>query len=274
MECKEKDCQVIGQPDFLRVTPVEAPLENYLVVESLQRMPNIFARGLTYLIVLILIVALAYSLVSKIDIIVECRSVARPASQKLRVLSEWNGYVKKICVSEWQTVEKGDPLFLIRSKGTGSYETTADGLQEKDKTVRAESAGTVSELYVRNTGEYVRVSDLLCTIFPSDTRFYMDIEVANKDIGLVEKDMFIKYKLDAFPYADYGTLHGRVVAISPSAVEDEVQGFIYHVRGSFDKTCFEIKEKRYFIRDGMTATAELATEEKSIFSVLLGKLRQ
>ena len=101
----------------------------------------------------------------------------------------------------------------------------------------------------------------------------MDITVANKDIGFIEPDTEIKYKFDAFPYTDYGTLNGKVLMISPSAVEDKTQGFIYHIQGSLDQTYFEIKGKKYPIKAGMTATAELVTEKKSIFSMLFKKLR-
>jgi HlyD family secretion protein len=86
--------------------------------------------------------------------------------------------------------------------------------------------------------------------------------------------MEIKYKFDAFPYTDYGTLHGKVLLISPSAVEDKVQSFVYHVQGTLDQTYFEIKRKKYFIKAGMTATAELITEKKSIFAMLFRKVKE
>jgi len=140
-----------------------------------------------------------------------------------------------------------------------------------EKMVMAENAGTVSELYFRNTGAYVRESDLLCTIVPHGSPLYIDIVVANKDIGFIEKDMIIKYKVDAFPYTDYGTLEGRVSAIAPSAVEDPVQGMVYHVHGTLNQPFFEIDGKRYALKAGMTSIAELITERKSLFSLVFSK---
>jgi HlyD family secretion protein len=435
--------------ETFQVSPVESPSENFLVTEHLQRMPSLFSRGLLYLVTLILLVTLVYILVSKIDIVVESRSIVQPTSHKIKILSDRDGYIEKIFISEGQVVEKDAPLFLIRSKEALTHRTKVDELsgsiplkkeyydtkissirdelsqlenelgkilnvkklrldqnhlslrsnesdfaywqkeenalskefedakmlyekhlisiayynnlrgrlerarteieklfsqknitakenriieeeieeaksnyinkkkifekeiknlelekaatlrsmqsememsekmlsikngpslhrgneKEKGNLIQAEKTGTVSELYFRNTGEFVRASDLLCTVLPADSPFYMDITVANKDIGFIEPDTEIKYKFDAFPYTDYGTLNGKVLMISPSAVEDKTQGFIYHIQGSLDQTYFEIKAKKYPIKAGMTATAELVTEKKSIFSMLFRKLR-
>ena len=438
------------QVDFLEVTPEESPSENYFVTEHLQKMPNVFARGLVYLVLLALVSTVLYSILAKIDIIVEGAGVARPTSHKIRIVSDRDGHLERIHISEGQFVEKDAPLFEIRSKETLEYLAKVDGLrrsiplkeeqyslktssaserlrqfesehrnslrvnqlkldqiasslhslesdlrywrkevdyltreaegkkelcdagilslveynyaksrlekaqmeeqkilsgqeitlkekriieenierqsedykskreilekeikeleldkedtveamqneltlyedmlslpagsssvedqgEETGKIVRAESAGIISELYYRNVGEYVQKSNLLCTIVPSASPLYMDVIVANKDIGFMEEGMEIKYKFSAFPHTDYGTLSGKVSAISPSAVEDEKGGFVFHVRGTLDKPYFEIAARNYPIKAGMTATAELVTEKKSIFALVITKLKQ
>ena len=433
-----------------QVVPLESPSENYLVTEHLQRMPKPISRGIIYILVLILLVALVYSLISKIDIVVESRSVVQPFSHKIKVLSDREGYIEKIFISEGQNIEKEAPLFLIRSKealahqtkvrdmsssiplkkeyfntkiasvldelrqlkeehnkklivnklkweqnnltlytieadlvywekelpdlskefedvkmlfdkrlvplgyfnsiktrlergrtervkllsqkdiqikenkiieeeiseSQGNYqnrkrifekeirkmelekEATLKSMQsemvmsekiltikegrfsrkenqtEKGNLIQAEKAGTISELHFRNIGDYIRPSDLLCTILPSDSPLYVDITVANKDIGFIEKAMEIKYKFDHFPYADYGILRGKVFLISPSAVEDKTLDFVYHVYGTLDQPYFEIKGKQYPIKAGMTAIAGLITERKTIFSMVVKKIKE
>jgi len=449
MADKKPDDRKVESPEIFQISPVESPSENFLVTEHLQRMPSLFSRGLLYLIILILLVALVYILVCKIDIVVESRSAVQPTTHKIKILSDRDGYIEKIFISEGQIVEKDALLFQIRSKEALTHRTKVDELSgsiplkkesydtkissirdelsklenehskilnvnklkldqndlslrsiesdlaywrgeenalskefedtkmlfekrlisiayynnlrgrlekarteiekflsqkninvkekriieeeleeaksnytnkkkifekeiknlglekattlksmqsememsekmlsiknspslrrgnEKDKgnLIQAEKAGIVSELYFRNTGDFVRPSDLLCTILPVDSPFYMDITVANKDIGFIETGTGIQYKFDAFPYTDYGTLNGKVLLISPSAVEDKTQGFIYHIQGSLDQTYFEIKGKKHFIKAGMTATAELVTERKSIFAILFKKVK-
>ncbi|MCX6577174.1 MAG: HlyD family efflux transporter periplasmic adaptor subunit [Candidatus Aminicenantes bacterium] len=354
MAAMEKSDPSASPSEIIEVVPLDSPSENTLVAEHLQRMPNIFARGLIYIIVLVLAVVLAYSLLGKMDVVAECQAVAKPLSDKINILSDRTGYLEQVYVKAGQEVEKDAPLFLIQARespqrslevkrlkleqnkfslaaidsdiaflqseirrltkdvantealqksGIVSMKdvenarsqlekarTDAQKLashreitlnenkilesemaretEESQKTIRAQKSGIISELYFRNTGVYVRESDLLCTMVPADSPLSVDIKVANKDIGFIEKNMTVKYKFAAFPFQDYGILTGKVTTIPPSAVEDQNLGFVYTVQASLDKTYFEIKGKRYPIKAGMTAQAEVVTQRKSIFALL------
>jgi multidrug resistance efflux pump len=341
-----------------QVIPQEFPSENTLVIEHLQRMPNIFSRGLIYILVLLLFTSLLYSLLGQIDIVAECQAVVRPLTHKIRILSDRSGYLEQIYITEGQEVKQDAPLFLIRSRESLQHDaevrrikleqnlsalksveselnywrsevnrlsreyTDFENLfkkeiisridldrkrselekartelkkftsqreialnenrileeeikkteEEREKIVVAENAGAISELYFKNAGEYISESELLCTIVPADSPLYMDIKVYNRDIGFIEKNMDIKYKFDAFPYMDYGILRGKVTAIPPSAVEDEMLGWVYHVQGDLDKDRFSIRDKDYPVKVGMTAAAELVITRKSIFAYLFRKV--
>ena len=98
----------------------------------------------------------------------------------------------------------------------------------------------------------------------------MDITVANRDSGFLEPGIKIRYKFDAFPYYDYGTRNGIVASMSPAAVS--APSFTYAARGTLDQDFYEIRGKKYPIRPGMTAIAEMITEQKSIFSYLFERL--
>lgn len=449
MATNPNNIQEDDKENMVRITPEQPPSENYLVAEHLQRMPNIFARGLFYVTLLLVMVSVAYICLARIDIVIKCQAVARPASHKIRILSDRNGYIMQVFIKEGKTVEKDMPLFLVRSRETVNYsakveelkqtiplkeqnydtkiaaaveqqkhneehyqnavevlnlkleqnqmsvssidleitywekeverlsqelarleylfenkdvpitrceqarsnferaqmelkkleakknialkeksifkedidrakldfeqemavlkkqiknleleknstllsmqselktnermlsighegeEASAEG-EEASSIIRADQAGTVSELYFRNRGGYIRESDLLCTIVPAGSPLYMEITVANEDIGFIEKGLDIKYKFDAFPFTDYGTIKGSVAAISPSAMEDRAQGFVYRVQGTLKQKYFEIEDKQYPIKAGMTATAELVTENKTILSILFKKVR-
>jgi multidrug efflux pump subunit AcrA (membrane-fusion protein) len=406
MKEDNKTDQEMEQGDVIEITPVDSPSENFLVEEQLRKMPSIFARGLIYIIILMILSALIYSLLAKIDIVVESRAVSIPQTHITSINSSLSGYISEIYISEGQFVENNAPLFVIKpaiiadSRETISYLSKAGELRnaipleeesyntkissakdemktvdfdlnylkkeaenleaefantkklyekkltsiseynniksrlerartdidklasqktmleknirnlelekssalhsmknelemnekllslkggspdhelpgdEAGSVIRAINSGTVLELNFRNKGEYVRESDLLCTIVPADAPLYMNITVANKDAGFIETGLAIKYKFDAFPYTDYGTLSGKVVSISPSAVEDKMMGYVYHVKGSLDTMNYEARGKRYPVKSGMTATAEIVTEKKSIFSMLFEKLKR
>jgi hypothetical protein len=176
-----------GQPVTTEVPAAEVPSdENFLVTEHLQKMPSIFARGLFYLILLFLAVALVYSIKGKVDIVVVCPAVARLDTERVK-------------------------------------------------------------------GE-----------------IYMDIVAANKDVGMIEPGMSVRYRFHAFPHSEFGTLWGIVLGVSDYAVEEKSQEFVFHVRGSLAKPSFEINGRSFPIKPGMTGVADLVIARKSIFSVLVG----
>ena len=442
------DRQAEIDAEIYEVTPVDSPSANYLVVEHLRRIPPIIARGLVYIVLLLVLTASAYSILSKVDVVITSKAIARPTSHKINILCDREGYIEKVYIEEGQAVKANAPLFLVRSKETLSYRTKVDELiraiplkeqlystkisasqdelrrlekdykkfinlktlkleqnklalqsidadleywkqefelyteelarveklyqrgvvsiralniskvrmekartelekitparqinlkeytiiaeeiekekanyqtkklilekeisnlhleretslntmqhelemnqqmlamqnqvpvdneVETEKPIRAELAGIVSELHFRNVGDYVRQSDLLCTILPTDRPLYMDLTVANKDIGFIETDMKIKYKFDAYSYMDHGVLYGKVSAISPSAVQNQTNEMVYHAKGTLEDLHFKIKGQMYPIKAGMTATAEIVTEKKSIFDIVFKKFKK
>jgi len=448
-EEKEQPQPKKGDIETIEIAAVDSPSENTLVVEHLQNLPPLIARGLVYLTLLLVLVGLVYSLVAEIDVVAECRSVARPLSHKLRVIADRTGYIERVFIAPGQEVEQNAPLFIIRSKETLSHQAKVDELRTaiplrteqfdqeisaaRDKLVQletthantlrieelkleqtesslrsitadieywrqeveslttefenterlyerrltsigdynniksrlqrsrtevekllaqeninanektiisagienlsaeyrnerqrlgndldaleidketelqtlqgelemnerilslqndevsvaaaeesrgeavwAEYPGTVSEVYFRNSGAYVREGELLCTLVPAGTPLYMEVTVANRDVGFIEEGMEIKYKIDAFPHFDYGTLRGKVLSISPSAVEDGAGGYVYQVEGSMGEGFFTIRDVQYRVKPGMTAVAELVIDRKSIFSILFMKLQ-
>lgn len=438
----QQDSEPAGEIET--VSPQAAPAESALVTEHLQRLPNVIARGLIYIVVLFLFSAVIYAWVSHIDLVVSSRAVARPITRELRVLSDRLGHVEQVLVEEGDVVSPGDALFMIRSKEAIGYaskveeirktialkndsfktrragladeisqidldhekngkimrlkldrnrleklsvesdaaywNTEAEGLQaefdsteklfreqltsiaeynsiksrldrarteltklssrkdiiardddiileelraenagyenskrtvekklknldleqqsainsleselktneamlammegreggeESGKIFRAEIAGVVSDIRVRNAGDYIRQSDHLCTIVPTNTPLCMDITVMNKDVGFINVGTRVKYKVDAFPYRDYGMLRGRVSSISPAA--GEAPEYTYRVIGDFDKDRFDIKGRWYPLKPGMTATAEMITERKSLMAIIFDKFRE
>ena len=73
---------------------------------------------------------------------------------------------------------------------------------------------------------------------------------------------------------DHGVLWGQVAAVSPSAAQNETHEMVYHVKGTIEDLYFTIKGKMYPIKAGMTATAEIVTEKKSIFDILFKKFKK
>jgi multidrug efflux pump subunit AcrA (membrane-fusion protein) len=282
---EEKNVQSTVQTDLQQTPSPVSPSENYQVVEALQKMPSLVSRGLIYLVILALITGLVYSLLARIDVVAQCRAIATPVISPVNIQAVKTGYVKRVYVSEGQRVEKNSPLFSIRSKSMTRFPADASGPLEYDAAapaipqgkaaegtaetvVTSPAEGTVVHLFITYPGAYVEESAPLCNILPADDRLSMHVRATNREIGFIQKNMEIKYKFDAFPYTDFGLLYGRVMDIPEAAVEDENAGLIYHVQGTLDKAYFDLKGKKYFLKAGMTATAELVRERTSIFAML------
>jgi HlyD family secretion protein len=73
---------------------------------------------------------------------------------------------------------------------------------------------------------------------------------------------------------DHGVLMGHVSTVSPAAVQDARLEMVYRAHGSLDTWHFVIADNTYPIRPGMTATAEIITEKRSIFSILFQKAKR
>jgi len=146
-----------------------------------------------------------------------------------------------------------------------------EGSDVQGTTVRAAIAGVVSETRPTRVGDYVTQGDVLCTIVPTNAELEVELAVPNARIAFVEPGLTVKYKVDAFPYRDYGMLRGVVLSVSPGAVGE---GDVYAVRGSLDCDHYDVEGRRYPLKPGMSATAELVTETKSILAVVIDRLRE
>lgn len=131
--------------------------------------------------------------------------------------------------------------------------------------------GILTSLKVRNAGEFVSPGQLLATLAPKNAGLGAEITIANKNIGLIQEGMAVKFKLNAFPYQDYGVLTGRIVQI-PQDI-DEKQGD-YQVLATLDRSTLRTARGEVPLRYGMIATAEVLTERRRLWAVLLEPFRK
>jgi membrane fusion protein, hemolysin D len=86
--------------------------------------------------------------------------------------------------------------------------------------------------------------------------------------------MPVKLKFDAFPFQDHGTVTGKIIVIAPEAQVDERSGSFYKVIIAAGQTGIIAKGKNVPLRPGLTLTAELITERKSILDIILEPIRK
>ncbi|MFN0055522.1 MAG: HlyD family efflux transporter periplasmic adaptor subunit [Planctomycetales bacterium] len=144
-------------------------------------------------------------------------------------------------------------------------------------TLRAPVDGRIGKVLVRHPGEAVTRGQVVMTLIPVDMPLVMEIRIAHRDVGMVDVGMPVKFKFDAFPHVEHGVIDGVLTDIVPEA-EGLVQGSgapgFYRAYGTLQQEYFIVKDRQAPLLPGMSATAEIITEDKSLLSLLLTPLEE
>ena len=294
-------------------TPPQALDTTPEVSDVLAEMPWWAARGLLYIIVGFVIVALVWASLSVIDVTVEARGVLVPEGYVRPVQAAGGGVVQSVFVREGDTVERGQAIIqldptelrtrlgkLREERATSQMQLrqllakgpVADTLEQQNRIARLESeaasveavlrqttitapvSGTITTLDVRSLGTVLEVGQKVATIAPAETPLIVEAQVPNKDIAFMEKGLPAKLKFDTFPFQDYGSVPGTIIYVSPDAQEDEKRGSFYKVLIAPEQTSIVAKGKTIPLRPGLALTTDIITERKSILSLILEPFRK
>lgn len=295
------------------VMPPQAADTSPEVSEVIAELPWWAARGLLYLIVLFVITALMWAGLSMVDVPVEARGALVPEGHVRPVQSAGAGVVQFVFVREGDRVERGQPLVqldaaegrarlnklreeiaasreqLRRLQATGPV---SEALEQQNRIARLEgervsvetalrqttlaapASGLVTTLEVRGPGAVVQAGQTVATVAPSGTPLVVEARLHNKDIAFIEPGMTARLKFDAFPYQDYGTVEGKVTYVSPDAQEDKELGSFYKVNIAPERTSVVAKGRDIPLRPGLSVTADIITERKSVLSLILEPFRK
>ena len=139
----------------------------------------------------------------------------------------------------------------------------------KSQVLTAPVDGTVQTVSVTTVGGVVTSAQPVISIVPKNAELIVEADVLNRDIGYVFVGQEVSVKLDTFSFQKYGTIDGKIIYISPSAVEDERKGLVYKIKVSVDRSSFNINGTNVPISSGMSGTAEIKLEERRIIEFFL-----
>jgi multidrug efflux pump subunit AcrA (membrane-fusion protein) len=98
--------------------------------------------------------------------------------------------------------------------------------------------------------------------------------VRNRDIGHIETGLPAKLKLDAYPFQDFGALPATVASIASDAVHDDELGSVYKVRLTPGTNPIRKHGRPVELRNGLTLTADIVTDRRTMLSILLDPFRR
>jgi len=283
------------------------------VADVIARMPWWASRGLVYIIIGFVVVAIFWAALSKIDIVAESRGTLVPEGYVKPVQAAGMGVIQNIFIREGDLVEGGQALVQLdatemRTRLNKLREELAtsqaqlrqfmvnkpvsDTLEQQNRIARLQSdlaaaqlalqhttitapvTGTLTTLEVRSAGTVLQPGQTIATIMPRGARLLVEAHVPNKDIAFIEKGMRAKLKFDAFPFQDYGIVDGTVIEVSPDAQTNSDSSSFYKVMIAPGQTEIGAKGKNVPLRAGLALSAEIVTERKTIMALLLEPFRK
>lgn len=129
--------------------------------------------------------------------------------------------------------------------------------------------GIVQKLYVNTVGGVIKPGDNLIEIVPTEGGLLAEAKVKPADIAFIYPGQDAIVKVTAYDFAIYGSLHGKVVTISPDTVTDKNDNVYYVVKIQTDKKYLGTKEKPLKIIPGMMINVDIVTGQKTVLQYIL-----
>jgi adhesin transport system membrane fusion protein len=136
--------------------------------------------------------------------------------------------------------------------------------------VRTPLAGRVNRVLVTTVGGTIAPGGPIAEIVPSEDALLVEVQVRPADIAWVRMDQNAKINITAYDSSVYGSLDGKVVAISPDATLNERTGeTFYTVRVATTDELFDKSGKELEIGSGMVADISLLGDKRTVLSYIL-----
>ena len=140
----------------------------------------------------------------------------------------------------------------------------------ENKDIYAPYDGVIKTLNVEKEGAVVSSTQVVAEILPETSQLIVEAEVSNQDIGFIDIGQDVDIKIDTYDYQKYGKLTGRVIYISPDAIENEMMEQIYKVNILLDME----SEDKLELTQGMQCSVEIKTDRRRIIEFFLEPLTE
>lgn len=114
------------------------------------------------------------------------------------------------------------------------------------------------------------------SVVPADSTLQAQLAVPSAAIGFVEPGMEVRLAIDAFPYARFGTVKGRVFSVASTAIAQPgpngTTSAVYPVTVTIQQNTIAAYGKQARLVSGMTLNARIVTERQSLLQWLFDPL--
>jgi HlyD family secretion protein len=109
----------------------------------------------------------------------------------------------------------------------------------------------------------MRIGQVLLYVSPPQTQYFAELLVPQYNLGRVATGQQVRLKLQAYPFEQFGALQGHIEAIQQASTDS---GFL--VRVKLPDSLVTQYQKPVFFREGLTAQAEIVTENLNLLQRL------
>lgn len=158
-------------------------------------------------------------------------------------------------------------------KATHQLSQHEDLLQHTN--VYAPVTGIIKTINLTTIGGVLGPGGQLMEISPTQGGYLLEAKISPVDIGRIRIDMPVTIKLDAFDYAIFGALKGKVIHISSDTLLDNTQPA---QQSGYYQVNIELlgaehldnqKSKEIQAKLGMSATVDIKVSQRSLFTYLI-----
>ncbi len=157
-----------------------------------------------------------------------------------------------------------------KSQRAGLAQLLAQAELSRGYNITSPVDGVVTALTAR-LGQPVNVQQQLMMVVPANAKLRVELYVPTSAAGFVRPGQDVRVAIDAFPYQQFGALPARVGSVSAATIARPGAGDlaqVYLVTAELDQPWIKAFGKRQPLIPGMTLTARIVTERRSLMKWL------
>ena len=134
--------------------------------------------------------------------------------------------------------------------------------------LKAPVDGTVFDLQPSSPGFVTNSTEPILKIVPDDA-LVAKVNITNKDIGFVRKDMDVDVRIDAFPFSEFGDIKGKLEWIGSDALPpDQIhQYYRFPAKIKLDQQTLVVSDKKIPLQSGMSISANIKVRDRTVMSI-------
>jgi adhesin transport system membrane fusion protein len=136
-------------------------------------------------------------------------------------------------------------------------------------TVVAPVRGVIKDLKARAAGGVIPPGGSIAEIVPLGRELIVEARAQPSDVGQLRLNQPVAVKVSTYDFAQFGSVPGRLIHISPSTFRDGLGVPYYKLLVRLDRSYVGQDPKMNPVLPGMTVLADIKTDERSVLRFLL-----